>query len=1182
MTCKLVARALGALALLAGSAGALFGQTPYPQGDASAAAQQPTYPAVSGVQGQANVQAVATSGLLPVYGIELRADRTWVDSQFPSRSTSFPNSGVSSAFQAAWDSLKTGGFNILRLPIDVRDSQSANRLANICAWAKSNNVKVLPVLVGATQADYDSKAAALVKAVVSALKSGQASDAYLQITAYQLDDEMNHVGVHGPLPSSIAQQLVRAAQNIRAAEKQALDGSGTEPTPLMVDASFDYELIQVRAIAGVPFSDAAYQQAYSSLLRFLQPLAQSPDLDVLSVTWFPGTVSAGTVEKPPGLIRSLVADLGGKQIVFTTGFSTAFASADDQKNYYTMIFANVGDLRASAGGESPFMGVVFHEALNGKNPQTPKGVGDQMKTWDWPAKADELSAMWNGKRKSDDMKWWWEKVQSNMGLASLQISAGNPQLTAQPAQAALGQIASAVSETNAATPYPQYPGQNGSSTYPGGATGGYPTVGAAAGATSSPSSGGSPSSPTFKDQLQARLVGLLDAAIQQVGTRGGSPSGRGAGCYPAPGSSCGSTGQYPTSAGQYPGSYPGDSTAYPGQSPQSGQYPNTTQYPGQQQSSQYPNQPYSQGQGDPNQYNQYPPGQDPHSNQYPDPNQQYPNQPGQNSPGDQYPASNNPNVGAGTAYPDSGGSTNSIAPGSIVVSPQDVVVQPGSPQVGQPVTLAAKLRNQGSTDATGLIVVISDQANTVLAQADGVNVARGSVSPVTLQFLPAEPQASLPLVLHASDPFGNEIASAPLLPITIAPLPADSLGGTPPGSASGIPSDSLAPGATGQTKLFSHLGAARLALVSPARYYVVGEPMPVMANLSNPFAIPMTNVRGTLFVDGVSVRRQVSGTLFPHQSRSMVFSGIVVSKPGTHEIRVVVESQRGNAKPQVSYIVSKLTFYPRSASPLPRGIGTSTSLHPGAGSGTASAVGAAPKVRSIYSPPLVASARPMASAGMQAGSPSDPRLQPAAPNSSSGPPTLNSRNISQGGSHNLSQSPSLYARSGASPSGLSNGTRSIGSPGTTQTSRGNPGPGGPPSTSSGSLPNVPMPFVTLNPNDISYGPPTAKPGQPITFNVIVRNSADAPAQRVSLVLKLFADGKLVALTQQPIQFSVRPRGASRVSWQAGMPAGKQVELMAVVTADGDTNPNGKQISISVRNGVGSSPLRLGTGVRVQR
>jgi hypothetical protein len=127
-----------------------------------------------------------------------------------------------------------------------------------------------------------------------------------------------------------------------------------------------------------------------------------------------------------------------------------------------------------------------------------------------------------------------------------------------------------------------------------------------------------------------------------------------------------------------------------------------------------------------------------------------------------------------------------------------------------------------------------------------------------------------------------------------------------------------------------------------------------------------------------------------------------------------------------------------------------------------------------------------------------------------------------------------------------------------------------------------MPFVTLNPNDISYGPPTAKPGQPITFNVIVRNSADVPAQRVSLVLKLFADGKLVALTQQPIQFSVRPRGASRVSWQAGMPAGKQVELMAVITADGDTNPNGKQISISVRNGVGSSPLRLGTGVRVQR
>ncbi len=1198
MACKLVTRASWIFLLLAIFGGALVGQTAYPQGGTPGGTQQPTYPQAdaSGGQGQANMQAVATSGLLPVYGIELRADKSWVDSQFPSQSATFPNSGVSSAFQAAWDSLKASGWNILRVPVDVHDPQSANRLANMCVWARNNNVKILPVLLGATRPDYESKAPALVQAVVSTLGRSQASDAYLQIAAYQLDDEMNHAGVHGPLPPSITQQLARAAQNIRAAEKQALQGSNTEPTPLMASASFDYELIQARAIAGVPFSDAAYQRAYSSLLRFLQPLAQSPDLDLLSVAWFPGTVSAGTVDKPPVLIRRLEADLGGKQIVFTTGFSTAFASADDQKAYYTMTFANLADVRASAGGESPFMGVVFREALNGRNPPTPKGVAERVKTWDWSAKADDLAAMWNGRRRSEEMKWWWEKVQNNMGLATLQTSAGNPQLTAQPAQQALGQIASAVSETDAAMPYPQYPGQDASSAYSGGntgayaggSTGGYPAGSSASGTTSSSGGGGAPGSPAVKDALQARLVGLLDAAIQRVGGQAGGPAaGAAANCYPGSGNPCGR-------AGQYPGAYPGDSGGYPGQ------YPNNGQYPGQSQTSQYPNQSYPQGQYDPNQYpsqsypqgqnqpaNQYPDpnaypnqgypqgqyqqssqypnqsnpqGQYPGSNQYPDPNQQYPGQPGQYPPGSPYPGSDSGNSGAGVGYPGVPGNMNSIPPGTILISPQDVLVQPGSPQAGQPVTLTAQLRNQGSSDATGLIVLASDQANTVFAQADSVNVARGSASPVTLQFVPSEAQASLPLVLHVSDPLGNEIASASLRPITIAPLPAGSGGPTgtvtDPGSAAGVPGDSTAPGGTGQTKFIWHLGAARLAMVHSVAYYFAGEPMPVMANLSNPFSTPMTNIRGTLFVDGVAVRTQTASALLPHQSRSMVFPNVVVSKPGTHEIKVAVETQRGNARPQVSYLVTKTAFYPRSAPPT-RGFGTGPGLHPGPGSGTVGALGTAPRVRSFYSPV-------------------PPHLQPQTPNSTGGPPSLSARSIAQGNS-GPSQSPSLYARSGASPWG--SGPRGIGSPGTTNSSRGNAPPSGNGSTSSGPRPNAPRPFVSLNPNEISYGPPTAKPGQAITFSVIVRNSGEVPAQRVSLVLKLVADGRLVAVTQRPIQFSVAPRGAFRATWQAGMPAGKQVQLLAAVAADDDSNPNGKQTSISLR---GAAPPRLGsTGIRLQ-
>lgn len=101
--------------------------------------------------GQPKEQAVSQTGLLPVYGVDLNFDAAWVDgAKFPSESAEHPGGGVNATFQQVWEALKPSGFNIVRVPIDIRDMPgAANRLATLCVWAKANNVSLIPVLLGA-------------------------------------------------------------------------------------------------------------------------------------------------------------------------------------------------------------------------------------------------------------------------------------------------------------------------------------------------------------------------------------------------------------------------------------------------------------------------------------------------------------------------------------------------------------------------------------------------------------------------------------------------------------------------------------------------------------------------------------------------------------------------------------------------------------------------------------------------------------------------------------------------------------------------------------------------------------------------------------------------------------------------------------------------------------------------
>jgi len=776
---------LGTLLFLLSSYHPLAGQQP-PTDPASAAGQQGQGAAQQQNPPQ-NLQSISQTGLLPVYGVDARLDPSWVDgSQFPSQSTNFPNSGTSAAFQQVWGALQPGGYSVLRVPLDVRDSTgSANRAANLCVWAKSNNVQLIFLLTGEASgqpigADFPKRASDFLKAFVALMRgnNGQYLANYTQIMAYQINDEINHPGHHGGMVESAAQQLaLAAAKSVRSSELDALNGSGLSATPLMTSVSFDSYLISAGAIAGGTMTDAAYTKAYQSLKLYLSGLSGSADLDLLLVDWFAGSVGGGGVEKIPDMLKSLITDVPGKQLVLGTGFSTAFRSADEQKRLFTTAFANLGDLRASIGTNCPFVGTIFHEALNGStpNPDAPRTtLPGEMDKWDWPAKAAELTAMWTKKKKSADMAWWLTRVENNMGLVTLQSdSSGNVvAANALPAQQAMNQIAGAVSDANSqmATSAPASP--YGNSFVP------------PANAPANPPA--NPSTDPYGQQMQQQSQPTSQAPGMAVDP------------YAAAASNVGNQAQ------QYPAnSYSGAATnAYQ----QPGCAPN---YQGQQQNTGLnAQQPYGQqtaagcsptatgnglGQGfqaiaqqgmmgllnialqrlsgaasgaGGNTFNGS--GNNSFNNNLNGANNI-------NSPGSPYNYYNSTaNSGQPSGYP----SSNSVSPqqggaGPVMVQigPQDLSIQPANPQVGTSATINVNVHNQGSADVYGLVVQAGGSDGATLSQQASVHVAPNSSSPVQLQWTPSSAAQSYSVTVSVSDGSGNPLTTAQFGPVTVSGPP---------------------------------------------------------------------------------------------------------------------------------------------------------------------------------------------------------------------------------------------------------------------------------------------------------------------------------------------------------------------------------------------------------------------------
>ncbi len=402
--------------ILLGLAMLIAQQTP-PQGDP----QQPP-PAD---QPPPAAAAISESGLLPVYGMTLELDKSWVDGK------KFPNpTPVSAEFQQLYDSqIKPCGFNVLRVQFDVNDgkAEESTRLANLCVWAQQQGLKIAPILtcgeIGKPYPkDYAARAKAFVTTVVSALKRNKSANlpAYGQIAFYQLGNPLNHPGNHGVVdPATAAESVKKAAADIRAYETTALAEAGQPPTQLMASASFDFELLKGGAIVGVELSPDTFSQAFEALKGYLAGLADSPEIGMFSIEWFPGSVTSDATDKLADVVRGLMADVQGKLLLLSTGFSTGFRSNEDQSRFYALGFANLADLRASEGVDCPFTGVIWNGAINGgdanANPPSEQ-TAQNISGWDMASKAAELVKMLQEGGGDPDLNWWWKKTRSNFGV----------------------------------------------------------------------------------------------------------------------------------------------------------------------------------------------------------------------------------------------------------------------------------------------------------------------------------------------------------------------------------------------------------------------------------------------------------------------------------------------------------------------------------------------------------------------------------------------------------------------------------------------------------------------------------------------------------------------------------------------------------------------------------------------
>src|SRR5262249_18551661 len=135
--------------------------------------------------------------------------------------------------------------------------------------------------------------------------------------------------------------------------------------------------------------------------------------------------------------------------------------------------------------------------------------------------------------------------------------------------------------------------------------------------------------------------------------------------------------------------------------------------------------------------------------------------------------------------------------------------------------------------------------------------------------------------------------------------------GSPVAGASGSNTDNTgstsAGDSTGATTL-APLGFAKIGDLT-AEHLVAGVPGSILVPISDPLLVPLTNIKAVLTIDGKTPQTQSVQMLLPQQSRSIVFSNVVIAESGAHQARVGVQLLRAG-KSQLGTVAQTIIVQP--------------------------------------------------------------------------------------------------------------------------------------------------------------------------------------------------------------------------------------------------------------------------------
>jgi hypothetical protein len=914
-------------------------------------------------------------------------------------------------------------------------------------------------------------------------------------------------------------------------------------------------LIRQGAIAGVALDAGAEQKAQASLMRFLSAFATSANIDAVNIEWFPRSISSGDVDHFAALLHELKASLPAKQLLLTTGFSSAFNSTDQQMQFYTLAVSNLGDFRASEGVNSNFLGVVFRQAFQGLSAGAmPPASGGDLSRWDWTAKAKQLNEIWGQGGKSEELTWWLNKVQDNMGLLSLQPNgSGGISVVPLPAQQSLQQISTTVAQVSQNVAVPAYA--------PYGASFSPQTAAPAISQSAMPSysTGVQAPSQSTASPFQQMMFTILQQFTTQMTTTLAARLTR--------------SGESPM---QYSGGYPGANVGNTSQSQNNpfGQYGavNNAGSPGVS----------------PSTYPSYAPPS-------------YPSQ----VPVGPSSAGNTVWIGPQDVTVDA---TNVIPGQSVRVTTQihngstdrDIsgltvlLADPSGSSTSQPMQNGVAVPRSGLTSVQ--VTWIANQSSPGPHQ-------------MVLQILDANgiqlTSAAVPAITVTSTTGSSNPGFAPNAPPSGAYVPQGFQAiSTQPG-ASPPSIQSSAPAIQPQITYFGPTDTSSAA--------AVGQIPPLSLQVANSSDAPMQPVQAQLFVDGTTGQFRTLGPLLPKQTRSAVFAGIPAAS-GTHAVQVVVTTADGAmASATISMNATPPTVATTGGAAPTNSYTTQAAIAPSsggmsvrAGTPTSFSIGSVSQSMIVPSSNTGLPARPdptgatTAPAPASAGTPvrtitpgaataaNSPNTNlPARPGptgataapapASAGTPV---RTITPGAA-TAANSPNTNLPMRPGPTGATAAPAPPAATGTAaaapQSSGGIPARPGPAGTATTQTPPAPASSVTravsstntegspdpsVSVPDVHFNPAPYGPGQstvPTTFTAMIRNSGTSGTQGANVVFTLMAGEHQVASQQVP--FSIAGHGTFQASWTYGAPIGPQLRLVVSINANGIANPANSQAAI---------------------